>query len=360
MTTPDDAPDPADRSITPRRPTDTPAEGSVTTGILDAERRARDETARRRRLLVGGAVLGLVIAGAVLAAMTVLQQRANRDAELAADLAEARASFAEAVVDRAEDYEPPARAVLDDAPALRGVLEQFLTTTETTDDELNRRVEILLAALDADAAEVAELRAREVPEPPELIDPTRAVIVLRELETLRAEADALADEVPLAHNDVRTWLGVVRDVNDAMTAHVEQVESEEPTSDPQELIELWRDERPTLLRLSAAASAADDVPGLAAWADAHEAYARDLLDWTDEAVGLLQDGDLDAYNERFDELFATDDPFGLNAAVAAATEEALASPALLQLGTLEQRAQLVLDRVTSTEVTTAEQLTDDT
>ncbi len=359
MPTPDDAPDPATRSVTPRRPEAAPAVSSVTTGVLDAERRARDEVARRRRLLVGGAVLGLVIAGAVLAVMTVLQQQANRDAELAADRAEARAAFAEAVVQRAEDYEPPALAVLQDAPALRAVLEQFLSTTETTDDELGRQVEVLLAALDADAAAVAELRAREVPEPAEEIDATRAVIVLRELETLRAEADALADEVPVARNDVRTWVGVVRDVNDAVTAHVEQVEAEEATSDPEELIELWRAERPALLRLSAAASAADDVPGLAAWADAHQAYARDLLDWIDEAVGLLQEGELETYNERFDELFATDDPFGFNAAVAAATEEALASPALLQLGTLEQRAELVLDRVTSTEVVTAEQLADD-
>ena len=353
-----DAPDPADRSVTPRRRTDEPAESSITTGILDAERRARDEVARRRRLLVGGAALGLVIAGAVLAVMTILQQQANRDAEIASDLAEARAAFAEAVVERAEDYEPPAVAVQQDAPALRVVLEQFLTTTETSDGELGRQVEILLAALEADAAAVAELRARDVPEPPEEIDETRAVIVLRELETLRAEADALAGEVPVARNDVVTWVGVVRDVNDAVTAHVEQVEAEESTSDPQELIELWRAERPALLRLSAAASAADDVAGLAAWADAHEAYARDLLDWIDEAVALLQAGELDTYNERFDELFDTEDPFGFNAAVAAATEEALASPALLQLGTLEQRAQLVLDRITSTEVVTAEQLDD--
>ncbi len=351
-----DAPNPADRSVTPRRRAETPPTDSITTGILDAERRARDDVERRRRLLVGGAALGLIIAGAVLAVMTILQQQANRDAERASDLAEANAAFAEAVVERAEDYEPPADAVQQDARALRGVLEQFLTTTATSDDELGRQVDILLAALDADAAAVAELRAREVPEPPEEIDETSAVVVLRELETLRAEAEALASEVPVASNDVRTWVGVVRDVNDAVAAHVAQVESEEATSDPQELVALWRAERPALLRLSAAASAADDVAGLAAWADAHEAYARDLLDWIDEAVGLLEDGDLTTYNERFDEVFDSDDPFDFNAAVAAATEEALASPALLQLGTLEQRAQLVLDRVTSTEVVTAEQL----
>lgn len=335
------------------------AQDAVTTGILDAERRARDETARRRRLLVGGAVLGLVVAGAVLAVLTVLQQRANRDAEITADRAEARAAFAAAVIDRAEDYEPPARAIQQDAAALRAVLEQFITRTVTTDEELGRQVEILLVMLDDDASEVSALRDREVAEPSELIDPNRAVAVLRELEALRAEATALADEVPRARNDVRAWLEAVRDVSQAVAAHVEQVESEEASSDPQDLIELWRAERPALLRLSSAASAADDVAGLAAWADAHEAYARALLDWIDEAVALLEAGELETYNERFEELFATDDPFGFNAAVAAATEEALASPALLQLGTLEQRAQLVLDRVTSTEVLTAEQLDDD-
>ena len=334
-------------------------EDAVTTGVLDAERRGRDEVRRRRQLLVGGALLGLLLVGAVLAVLTANQQRANRDAELAAQRAEARAAFAEAVVGRAEDYEPPATIIRRDAPELRGVLEQFLTETDISDDELGRRVAVLLASLDQQAMIVDGLRDRELPEPDPLIDPDRAVLVLRELETLRVEATALAQEVPLARSDVETWLGVVRDVNMAVAAHVAQVESEEPTSDPQELVELWRDERPALLRLSAAATAADDVAGLEEWAGAHQDYAESLLDWIDTAVTLLEAGDLATYNERFEELFGTDDPFGFNAAVAVATESALASPALLQLGTLEQRAQLVLDRIVSTEVMTAEQLGSD-
>ena len=331
----------------------------VTTGVLDAERRGRDQVRRRRQLLVGGALVGLLLVGAVLAVLTANQQRANREAELAADRAEARTVFAEAVVERAEDYEPPATVIRRDAPELRGVLEQFLTETEITDEELGRRVAVLLAGLEQQATIVADLRARDVPEPAPLIDPDRAVLVLRELETLRVEATALAEEVPLATSDVETWLGVVRDVNMAVAEHVAQVESEEPTSDPQELVELWRDERPALLRLSAAATAADDVPGLEEWAAAHQDYASALLEWIDTAVTLLEAGDLATYNERFEQQFGTDDPFGFDAAVAAATGPALASPALLQLDTLEQRAQLVLDRIVSTEVVTAEQLGND-
>jgi hypothetical protein len=358
VTTPDDDSDGADGSITPVG-RDSATEGaSVTAGVLDAERRARDQIARRRRLLLGGAVLGLVIAGAVLAVMTVLQQRANREAALEADQAEARATFAMAVVDRAEAYEPPATSVQRETAALRTAMEEFLSETVVDDAELVRQVDIRIATLDDEAATVAGLLQRDVPEPPELVDAGRAVVVLRELETLRAEADALADEIPVATVDARTWTDAVRTVNDAVAAHVEQVESEEPTSDPQELDALWRAEQPALRQLSTAAAAAADVAGLEAWAAAHEAYARDLLDWIDEAVALLEAGELEAYNTRFEQVFATDDPFGFAAGVAASTESALASPALLQLGTLDQRAQLVLDRVTSTEVVTAEQLDD--
>lgn len=336
------------------------AEGgsSVATGILAAERKAQTDIARRRRLLIGTGVLGLVIALAVLAVMTVLQQQANREAEEAADRAEARAAFAVAVVERAEAYEPPAVSIQRDAAELRSTLGELVAATELNDAELGRRIEVLLADLDAQKVVVDELRSRAVPEPDDLVSRDRAVTVLRELETLRAEAGALVDEVPLASNDVRTWVGVVQDVNMAVAAHIEQVESEESTNDPDELIELWRAERPALLRLSAAASAADDVAGLETWAAAHAAYAQDLLAWIDEAVALLEDGDLDTYNERFDDIFADDDPFGFNAAVAAATESALASPALLQLATLDQRAQLVLDTIDATEMVTAEQLDD--
>ena len=255
MTTKDDAEDAvADPAAPPRD--DDPQDAtddrssSVSTGILAAERKAQSDLARRRRLLIGTGVLGLVIALAVLAVMTVLQQQANRDAELAADRAEARATFAAAVVERAESYSQPAVSVQRDADDLRSTLGELVADTALGDDELQRRIEVLLADLDQQVAVIDELRDRDVPEPAEdLVDRDRAITVLRELETLRAEAGALVDEVPVASNDVRTWVGVVRDVNAAVTAHVEQVESEEPTNDPDELIELWRAEQPALLRL---------------------------------------------------------------------------------------------------------------
>lgn len=331
----------------------------VTAGVLDAERRARDDISRRRRLLIGGGVLGLVVALAVLAVMTVLQQRANQEAELAADRAEARAELAEAVVTRAEDYEAPATGLAEDATTLRATLGQLVTESETSDGELTERARTLLEQVGARAEVLTELTAREVPEPAELVDPDRAVEVLRELETLRAEAGALAEEAPAAATDVAAWLRAVAEVNAAVAAHVEQVESEPSTSDPAELVELWEAERPALERLATAAAVADDVEGLAAWSAAHEQYATSLLAWIDEAVTLLEDGDIDTYNERFDQLFDTDDPFGFGAAVAASTDQALASPALVALGTLEQRATIVLEAVARTEETVVEQLADD-
>lgn len=351
--------DPVDAEQPTGETTDTPHRESIATGIIAAERQAQERIARRRRLVIGSAILGLVVVGAVLAVMTLLQQQANTEAERASDRAEARAAFAATVVDRVEDYEPPANAITDDAADLRTALEQFLTETEVSDRVLATQVSTTVARLEAAAASVEELVARDIPTPPDLIDSNRAVEVLREMETLRVEANALAGEVSLAINDAEQWLGLVRDVNASVAAHVAQVESEEATSDPDELVTLWRDERPAVLRLSASATAADGIPGLERWAGAHAQYAEDLLAWIDEAVALLQDGELATYNDRFDEVFETDDPFGFNAAVAAATDDALESPALLQLGVLQERAQLVLDAVAATERTAAEELGDD-
>lgn len=364
MTNPEDgAATDADDTATPGDRDDRSDPGDnddgVATGILAAEGRARDVISRRRRLLVGGAVLGLVIAGAVLVVMAVLQQRANTEAELAADRAEARSSFAEDVVDRAEAYEPPAAAARRDAGELRATLEQLLTETTSTDDELSQQADGLAGRLQQAATRIEELTELDLPEPPELVAADPALAVLQELEVLRTEASALSEEIPQALTDVELWTEMVVDVNRALADHVAQVESEEPTSDPSELAEQWRDERPALRRLATAATAAREVPGLEDWAAAHATYAEGVLAWIDEAVRLLEDRELDTYNERFEELFSDDDPFDLDASVAAATERALSSDALLQLGTLQERATLVLDAVDRTEVTAGRRLDDD-
>lgn len=327
----------------------------VTTGVLAAEHRAQSRLARRRRLLIGGAALGLVIAGAVVAVLTILQQQANNAAREAAARADARAAFAAAVVDRAEDYEPVAATVRGEAAALQASLEEQLTATERGDEELTAAADSAVGRLEAAMEALQPLTDRELPEPGELVDEERALTILRELETLRVEAGALLDEVPAALEQVATWRTAVREVSAALTAHTEQVEAEPSTSDPDQLVELWEAERPGLEALAEAADRAADVPGLEAWAAAHGAYATDLLAWIDEAVLLLGDGEIDTYNERVDELF-DEDPFGFDAAVAAATDDALGSPALLQVGTLQQRAELIGEQVVVTETTVADVL----
>lgn len=331
----------------------------LATGILAAEGRAAADIQRRRRILIGSAVLGLVVVGAVVVVMAALQQRANDEAEQAAARARARAAFATELVDQAEAYEPAATSIAGDAAALRSTLEELLSTTEASDEELARRVEEDAEMLVADAAAITELTERDLPTPPDLLDEGRVEIVLRELEQLRAEAGALQEEVPAAVADARDWAAAVTAVNDTLAAHVEQVEAEAATSDPDELAAQWEAERGPLEDLADAADAAGGIDGLATWAAAHGDYARAVLEWTEEAASLLEQRDLDTYNDRVAELFDTDDPFGLNAAVAAATPTALSSPALLQLGTLQERTALVRDAVDTTEMTAAEQLDDD-
>jgi len=150
VTTPDDDPGPQDATpdaatpdaATPDAATPDAAiseqstSDSVATGIIAAERRAQADIARRRRLLVGGAALGLVVALAVLAIMTALQQQANNQAREGSQRASARAGFAEAVVLAAEDYEPVASTIDLQSGTLREALEQHLTQTERSDAAL--------------------------------------------------------------------------------------------------------------------------------------------------------------------------------------------------------------------------------
>lgn len=322
----------------------------VTTGVLAADATTRVELRRRRRWLVGGAVLGLVLVLAYLLVVTLSQEQAADDAREAARRAAAEASFARVVVDRAEEYEAPAAAVDADARALRAALEEHLAASRRSLTELTEVVQLTTASLDGTAAEVAALTARELPPLDGLVPAEDSTVVLGELAQLRVEATALVEEVTAATADSRAWSAAVARVDAALTAHATVVVDKPTGTTPAELATGWRSERPALEELEAAAAEAATIPGLARWAEAHRAYAAGTIAFVDEAVLLLEDDAVEEYNELFTATFGGEDPFGLVAEARAGAREALAAEPLPAVAALVERAGIIQEQLRAVEV----------
>jgi hypothetical protein len=382
VTTSPDVPDPSDPSDTPDTPdvpdpsdssdtSDTPdsddsaaspgpvSTNRVATGILVAERTAGAMIARRRRWLVGGGVLGLLLLLSTVGGRTLLQSQANSEAVESAERGQARAALASAVIEIAEAYELPAVMIETDAQRLRQSLEAHLAVGAREAVVVNRRREAALRSLrDSNEALQAEANV-PAPVPDDLVSGTASGAVLTELATLRAEAGALGVEVEAAAVAAELWSEAVRDVQERLLAYVTVVEEQPATTDPDELITQWRSEREPLRQLGAAARRAAQVPGLQGWAQAHLDYATNASAWVAQAVVLLEAVNVDSYNDSFAAVFGVEDPFGFVAAATAGAQDALTSPALVDLATVQARAQLVLQAVTTIEQAVVRELSTD-
>ena len=323
--------------------------GRITTGVLAADATSRVELRRRRRWLVGGGVLGLVLVLAYLLGSTLAADQRRQDARDRVAQQAAEAAFAQVVVDRAEAYEAPAAAVAVDSTALRAALEEHLAASRRSIPELVEVVELTSASLDETATTVDELTARELPPLDGLVTEQDAAVVLGELAQLRIEATAMVEEIGAVTDDARGWSSAVADVDAALTAHADAVVAKPTGTSPDELAAGWRSEVAPLEQLVAAAERAAAVPGLAAWAEAHRAYAEGTLAFVDEAVALLEAGETERYNQLFVGTFGEEDPFGFVAAARAGAEEALASTPLPEVAALGEHAAIVDDQLRAVE-----------
>ena len=334
---------------------ETPEEGSVdrpdasvATGVIAADSRTRTELGRQRRWLLGGAVLGLLVLLAFVLGRTLWAEQTEGRARTEARVAEAEAAFASAVVDRAEGYRAPASIVVIEATTLRTALEDHLADTDRTMGEVVADLDASTLALELSADVVEELTLRELPPAGPLVDGEGGLAVLEASQQLRVDAAAMVEEIRTTTADARRWSEAVRKVEGALRAHEAAVAARSDEASPAAVAEGWRSELVSLAELAAAAAQARELPGLAAWAAAHERYATGTVSFIEEALQLLEEGAVEEYNTLFRETF-DDDPFELRTGARAGAEAALAAPPVTDAAALVQRAQVVTDDVDATE-----------
>lgn len=294
---------------------------------------------RLTRLLAAGLVAGLVALG-------VFQVRNQQDARTDAEKAAAAFAYSQQVTARHDALLSPSQRAAQDLAALQQVLVEHLAQTdrafEAIADDRARLARRLVAAAD----DLAEATTADDPEVPSHLIGSRAAGLSEDVGRLRERAGTLADDLRAVAATSERWSEAVRTLDARAREYVAAVEAHAPTDDPDELTAIWEAERAPLEAYRNAAGLARDVAGLEAYAAAHLTYAEDNVAWIDEAVGLLADGQLDAYNQRFEELFAAADPFGFGAASTAAAEDALTSGVIADLDRARGQVSAYLDALT--------------
>lgn len=336
------------------------ASDRVTTGVIAADSTTRIELQRHQRWLLGGAALGLLVVLAWVIGATLSAGVAEDRARLEARVAAAEATFARAAVDEAEAYREPAQQVLVAAPLLRTTLEEHLVPTERGPRAIARSVDETTTTLLEAAAELERVAGRELPALDPLVDEDDRAAVLAALQQLRADAGALVEELRAASEEARLWSTAVLDLDAALAAHVAVVDAKPPGDDPETLASGWEAEREPLEALARQATTSAEVPGLERWATAHRTYAEGTLAFIDEAVPLLEDGDVEEYNALYSATFGGPDPFRFAEEARAGAEEALVDEPLVAVAELSARAWVVVQGLTDVERTVADRFADET
>ncbi|MBW3661734.1 MAG: hypothetical protein KY469_01440 [Actinobacteria bacterium] len=291
---------------------------------------------RLTRLLIAGLVAGLVVLG-------VVQVRSEQHARVEAELAEASFAYSQALSARGDELFAPTQAASQHLAALEHTLQEHLTLTERLLDAVISDRERLESELQ-EAAVALELASQlEPPEVPRHLIGTPGAQLADELTSLRERAADLATQLRELTEVSQRWSSALVMLEQRARAYVELVESHDPSTDPQELAEAWRAERAPLHAYLDATSRAVEVDGLEPYAMAHRDYVEANLAWVDEAVGLLEAGELDAYNRRYEELFGGPDPFGFTAATTAGAEVALDRGAVAASRAARRMAVALLD-----------------
>lgn len=304
----------------PSRPGEALTEAQEEERPANAAAHAPPKPPRRtgRRALALTTIATAVVAAAVAAAWW-LDQRATHRATLAAAAAEIRADLAA----RYAAMEGATSAGADSAGSLRVTLQEHLTVSDRSDDQLATDRQNQQALL-ADAGQRLQRLASDPA--PELAGALGADAVADDLDTFavaQQRASQLGERFATLAAEAERWAAALTHLRAAAERYVATVEGQPQTNDPNRLRAQWEEERTVLADYRAAAEAAAQVPGLEPIGQAYLTYIEHNAAFAEEAIGLLGAGSIDAYNARLREVFGAEDPFGFDAAVATATGPSL-------------------------------------
>lgn len=272
----------------------------------------------RRSVIIIVALVVLASAGTATAFW--MDQRAERRAETAAANREVRSEIAE----RERAMRDTVGAGADAAASLRLTLEEHLTVSQRTDEELAASRVEAQQALQRAAQQLREIADRPEPEVPPDADEDALAPDLEQLREFDQRATELADRFDTVVDTAGRWSKALEDLRAQAQRYVDTVENQPETHDPDRLRRLWEEEKAVLNEYRAAAEAAAEIEGLAPLAQAYLDYIDANVRFADEMIALLEEGDIDAYNQRLKETFETgDDPFGFQAAIEEGTDESL-------------------------------------
>lgn len=271
------------------------------------------------RAVILTALAALFVAGAGTGAWLYVQWQQERAAEIAAANAAVRADIAERYAELAE----VTGAGGDAAAELHRTLQEHLTVTERSDEELADDRELHQTTLGDAGHRLQGLAEAEPPGVPEMADRDELAPELEQLADDQRRAGELGERFVTVAGATDAWAGALQGLREQADRYVETVEGQPDTVDPDELAAQWEEELEVLDDYRGAAEAAAEVTGLGAIAEAYLDYIEANVDFADEAIELLTEEEVDEYNERLRDTFAEEDPFGFQAAVVEATAASL-------------------------------------
>lgn len=293
------------------------------------------------RTVVVIVVLAVLAAGGTATAFW-LDQRADRAAAIAA----ANRAVEQEVADGLRPLEDATARSAEVTASLRMTLEEHLTVSDRTDEQLQADRASQQQALRDVGRELQDLADRPPPDIPEDADEDALADDLQRLSDLQDRAGELGERSVAAADAAEAWAGALSELRSQAQRYVDTVENQPETHDPDRLRRLWEEEKAVLAEYRTAAETAQQFGGLAPLAQAYLDYIDANVAFADEMIALLEDGDIEAYNQRLQETFeASDDPFGFQAAIEQATDESLDLGVIEDLRALRSDANELLSDV---------------
>jgi hypothetical protein len=280
-----------------------------------ADRSPSSTAAPHRRVpnrLVAGALAAVVALGAGVVTYEVRSADAANAEEAASD---ARADMINDVEQLRASVADPARTGQTNATALLRQQLKALAGEDVDPDLVDRLVEDLRSAADdLEAAAGSPRPERPTAMPVALADP-----LIARLDGIEQQALDVADRFRTTADEAAGWDTTLRELSAAATTYAEAAGDLPASDDPAAVAGAWRAE---LDQLSAYADALDEAeadevrPSLEGIADAQRRLIEGMTAVAEDAVSLLDEGDVDGYAALLEEELGGDARFGVSEALA--------------------------------------------